>query len=111
MMFFAIRHKPTGGFMPQAATRRGGFTHDEPSVHFPPRMFTREQDAKCALTWWLKGVTSVTAGYNGWDGDYDEQWDTKMPTVDSEWMAERTAEDFEVVKVEITQQIAMAPQP
>ncbi len=59
MKYFAIRQKKTGFFLPQSdRTVRAGHTHMEPRhpEAVPPRLFTREQDAKCALTWWLKGV-------------------------------------------------------
>ena len=90
---FAIRHKPSGGFLPVV---RYGYTHSEPSETAIPRLFTTRGGAQRALTWWLKGITVVrmlAAGFS-WDGpnDPEEDWDTKA-------MPERKAEDMEVVPV------------
>lgn len=95
--FFAIRHKPTGWFLPQRSDMKGGgHTKDEPTPFQPPRLFTRKQDAQCALKWWLKGETNVKMGrhYDSWSGgyEYDEDWNTvKVPY--------RKEEEMEVVKV------------
>ena len=94
---WVIRHKPTGHVMPQSSRKKHGYTHDEPvplESHHCPRLFAREQDAKTALTWWLKGETSVR--YSGdYYGEIDEDWHTE-PVV------ERKAEDFEVVPMELS---------
>lgn len=92
MTYYAIRHIPTGHFLPATARRRG-FTYDEPSHPglFPPRMFTSLGAAKVALTWWLKGHTSVhRSGSSDWGDDYDEYWHTEAKV-------ERRREDMEVV--------------
>lgn len=100
---WAIRHKPTGHFMPQSSKKRHGYTHDEPvtldNSHHCPRLFAREQDAKTALTWWLKGETTVDPiqhGVNAW-GEYDD-WGGDWHTHE---VADRKAEDFEVVRLRI----------
>lgn len=113
MRYFAIRHKPTGNYMPQSdRTIRAGFTHHEPRhpEAAAPRLFTREQDAKVALTWWLKGVTTadrishgtnVFGEYDDWGGDFH----TRLVTdEDAERyaMVPRRAEDMEVVPVVVT---------
>ena len=71
--YFIIRHNPTGYFMP-ATQRKRGYTHDEPtsSTIAAPRLFRREQDAKCALTHWLNGKYTVTSHYNDWNDEYEE---------------------------------------
>lgn len=102
---WAIRHKPTGSFMPQSNKKRHGYTHDEPksldNSTVCPRLFGREQDAKTALSWWLKGETTMR--YSGglhtdvWgeaDDDFGEDWHTEP-------VAARKAEDFEIVSVEL----------
>lgn len=97
---WAIIHLPTGKFLPQSSRKRQGYTHDEPvpmeDSNGCPRLFGREQDAKTALTWWLKGETTVTMSrYQSMDGvEYDEEWNTAP-------RADRKAEDFTVVKLEI----------
>lgn len=47
---------------------RAGFTHMEPRdiAIVPPRLFRRKQDAKCALTHWLDGVTSCDITGENW---------------------------------------------
>lgn len=58
MIYYAIRHKPTGGFLPQGnKKRRGGFTNDEPVLATvrPPRLFMKPHHAADALRWWLEG--------------------------------------------------------
>ncbi len=72
MIYYAIKHEPTGRFLP-ATKRRRGFTNDEPesTVLWPPRLFPRRRDAEIALKWWLKGEVTreVTKDYYG---DVDE---------------------------------------
>jgi len=51
--FFAIRHRPTGRFLP--ALNSYGFTRCEPSATDPPRLFSRQSSASQALNWWLEG--------------------------------------------------------
>lgn len=103
MMFerWAIRQKSTGYYLPESSRKRQGYTGDEPVTmesHFCPRLFAREQDAKTALTWWLKGVTSCTLHrhYDGYFGgyEYDEDWHTQK-------IEERNADDMEIVKLKI----------
>jgi hypothetical protein len=54
MIFYAIRHKPTGDYLP--ANPRSGNTTVNPSPYQPPRLFRHESKARCALNWWLKGI-------------------------------------------------------
>lgn len=63
MIRYVIRHKPSGGFLPEVGPRMG-YTGTEPIImdkgHWCPRLFGRKQDAETALTWWLKGITTRT---------------------------------------------------
>ncbi len=55
-MYYAIRHKPTGHFLP-GSKRRAGFTNDkltDPSKT-APRLFNKRHYAQSALDWWLDG--------------------------------------------------------
>lgn len=58
---YAIRHKPTGYYLPNRWTWRPraprGFTYDEPAPidERPPRLFASARDANNALTCWVKG--------------------------------------------------------
>jgi len=100
MKLWAIRHKPTGLFLPELHKPvRGGYTHTEPTSmsERPLRLFITERGAKNALWWWLGGPVSVRIrSFDTSDGfDTDEQWSTtKKP--------ERKAEDMEVIQVELT---------
>ena len=88
--YWVIRHKPSGGYLPGLPSGlRAGYTHTEPELHSVPRLFADKGAARRALTWWLKGVTSVHRSRD-WDGDYDETWH-------EEAMPERKLEDMEVV--------------
>lgn len=99
MRYFAILHKSTGFYLPPALGAGGrGFTYQEPAdpAIRAPRLFTSEGAAKTALTWWLKGITTVTHTaadwFNGEDGD--EHWHTAP-------VADRRAEDMEVVALHL----------
>lgn len=100
VQLYALRHVD-GRYLPPGRGRNGrGFTHQEPLPPeqmeiWPPRLFHTEGAAKIALTWWLRGVTSVTVtgGYSDWeDYDVDENWHTEP-------MPERRREDWRVVPV------------
>jgi hypothetical protein len=71
MNYFAIMEKETGFFLPMGRGSGGrGFTAVDfvsPLIQ-PPRMFIRVQDAKTALSWWLKGRVSCQQGIDG------DQW-------------------------------------
>lgn len=94
--FFAIRHKPTGHYLPEHGSRkgRGGYTNDEPDPNKPPRMFASKHHAESALIWWLKGIVGVSYHYDSYDGDYDE-----IKTMEP--MPHRKAEDMEIVPVRV----------
>lgn len=91
--------------MPQSSSKKHGYTHDDPAVMYDsnwcPRLFGREQDAKTALTWWLKGDTTMRYSggmhLNVWgdaNDDFSEDWHTQF-------VIERKAEDMEVVKIRL----------
>ncbi len=107
MIKWAIRHKPTGRYLPEVGPRQG-YTGSEPidmgsQSAYCPRLFATASAAKCALTWWLKGITTATYYRNDWLSgiDDDEAWKTWMPEVDPEWMVERRFEDMEIVKLKL----------
>jgi hypothetical protein len=94
MRYFIIRHKPTGFALPFVGR---GATHMEPQdpTVWPPRLFAKEGAAKTALTWWLKGRTSVTYTCgDGWEVEADEHWHTEP-------VEDRRAEGMEVVLVHL----------
>ena len=92
MEFWIIRHKPSGGFLPELSGVRAGYTHTEPQTHGVPRLFTEAAAAKRALTWWLKGTLSVSRYRDDFTMEYDETWH-------EEAMPDRKIEDMEVVSV------------
>ncbi len=54
--FYAVRHKPSGGFLPVIPRRwRDGHTHLEPCTDSPPRLHSTKIGAQRALAQWLKG--------------------------------------------------------
>jgi len=87
--YYAIKHKPSGGFLPQGLRNRG-FTHNEPSTHDPPRLFTNTKGAKCALTWWLKGETIQEWAYD----DYEIMTSRKE---------NRKSEEMEIVEILVSE--------
>ena len=58
---FAIRHKPTGAFLPMRWDKRRGYSFDEPTPGAVPRLLKTEQAAKAALRAWLAGKWVVTS--------------------------------------------------
>lgn len=51
--FLAIRHKPSGGFLP--SVKGYGFTRTEPTLEQPPRLFEKPGPCRQALNRWLEG--------------------------------------------------------
>lgn len=95
MEFWIIRQIATGDYLPEIQGQRGGYTHTEPQGHGVPRLFLSAAAARRALTWWLKGATSVyrTQSSNPESyGEYEEDWTT---TVEEH----RRLEDMEIVSV------------
>lgn len=90
MRVFAIQHKPSGGYLPEVGR---GYTQSIPCVGQIPRLFMSEGSAKCALTWWLKGWTTVTRTRDYFD-EYDEVWHTEP-------ILERKASDMAIVPLDL----------
>ena len=97
MQIFAIRHKPTGKFIPSKMSRNGGsrgWSHWSPGIRDgfgdAPRIFDSEIKAKRALSAWLRGEYEVN------DYDYGHYRNTlKQPK------GQRNVEDMEIVVAEI----------
>lgn len=95
MKAFAIRHKPSGLFLPMRFRKSRGFTHDEPSAGIP-RLFPKRVAAAAALRCWLKGEweESFTQGEYG---EYEPSGpEPKIPKPD------RKPEEMEVVQLTIS---------
>lgn len=65
MNLFAIRHKPSGGFLPwnNRISKRGG-TWVDPSTTLPPRFFYTRRAAVLALRAWLSGKMTYSVDYD-----------------------------------------------
>lgn len=91
MNFFAIRHIPSGGFLP--ALNSYGFTHAEPSRADPPRLFKQKRNATQALKWWLDG--RVMTSYNDADLGGGDSILRSLPAPG------RISTDMEIVEVKL----------
>ena len=92
MNVWAIKQKDTGLFLPDVASR--GKTQVEPCSNDVPRLFTTRKGARCALTWWKKGITYITRTRD-WDGyALDESWDLDE-------RPKRAGVEMEVVEMEL----------
>jgi hypothetical protein len=90
MIYYAIRHKPTGYYMPAGDRRH---TKEEPKKDCIPRLFKCKSDAKLALIWWLQGVTyTIVYDDTGEIGQYERL--IKTP--------HRKAEDMEIVTMQLS---------
>lgn len=98
---YAIRHKPTGGWIPQRYGRGG--SHDEPTLTGSPRLFMSLRAARSFLMQWLKGV-HVRDGYMGDGGERED--DVTIRKVDS-----RKPEEMEIVRFEAQEQAPANPAP
>ena len=98
---YAIRHKPTGGYLPAPQGRGGrGGSHMEPMVFTGnqgkygviPRVWATEKAAKAALWHWLQGKY-VAYRYSSYD-DFEEEIDV-LP------QPHRKEADMEIVPVTV----------
>lgn len=72
MIYYAIRHKPTGFFLPVAKGRTG--SRVEPECNCCPRLFKEERHAKGYLTVWLQGIFE-TGKFQTYEGEWEEDLD------------------------------------
>lgn len=92
---FAIRHKPTGNFLPLTLNNH---TEAEPQPDCIPRLFDSRASASSALSRWLEGIWSLN--HYRTSGDWGDEWDYDWgPQIKPE--NPRVKEDMEVVKVEV----------
>lgn len=108
-MLFAIRHKPTGFFLPNPKGKGGNggsFVEPVDGNEEVPRLFHKKQSAKAALTAWLRGHHYATWGYDDGDGfswgsgQYVEDISVKP-------VPGRNKEDMEIVAFQLVE----CPQP
>lgn len=97
---YAVRHNPTGGFIPRSTGRQGrGGSHLEPvppesSGHARPRFFETARAARVFLSGWVKGKVISSSGYDSFTGEY---WDSLNVVP----VPGRSAGDMEVVEFSV----------
>lgn len=101
--FWLIRHKPTGGYLPEPTGRMGrGGSHVEPVMHTDtatePRLFHTERAAKIALGTWLKGKYVAKRGSYAGGPDFIEEYyeDVEIVGVPS-----RKREEMEIISADL----------
>lgn len=111
MKVYAIRHIPTGRFMPVPTGKNGsGSSYWDPvdiafdgegNVTTVPRLFPLRRSASSALTQWLRGrhVPVTSSEYNEFRGIYE------IYTVGAEAVPDpsRKADDVEIVAFELVE--------
>lgn len=96
MKAYAVRHKPSGMFIPRLETgRRRGGSRLEPSDKREPRLFFNKISARAFLSQWLLGVFERTS-YQSYSGDYEE--DIKIIE-----QPHRHKEDMEIVEFDLVE--------
>ena len=104
MIYYAIKHMPTGGYLPQLRRKRG-HTHTEPLPleGAVPRLHHTERGAKVALWYWLKGT---------WREDYNTgDWGTSEYCGNfPKKQLERKREDMQIVKMRVKEWMAIKEQ-
>ncbi len=96
--FWAIRHAPTGHYLPEPAGRMGrGGSHVEPvavSDADRARLFPSKIAASRALGAWLRGKVHHSSGYDSFSGEY---WETnELRPVPS-----RKRDEMDIVEIEV----------
>lgn len=95
---FAIRHKPTGHYLPDPDRIQWRKSHVEPvdcSGEINPRLFHTELSAKRALSAWLQGKWKADMYWEseGWEYPSYQVQDVPVPTA----VPHRVKEEMEVV--------------
>jgi len=98
MIFYAIKHIPTGNLMPQSMQARS--TQWDPNVpnHLePPRLFTSSRNAKLSGARWGQGIAK-----RAWE-EYNDGYrtDIKSAGIYYEEVPGRNSSSLRIVKVEV----------
>lgn len=92
--FFAIRHNPTGGYLPTLPRgRRNGYSFSEPEKPDEtntPRLHHTLTEARIVLTVWLQGQQ-----FYSYDGDGCTSFDKLVP------IPSRKREEMEIVRINL----------
>jgi len=103
MIYYMVRHKATGEFMPELKRTRG-YSHWNPAkvdtvetlgkkVLGVPRLFANRKKAHNTIVQWNACPNSYVRGSHSYDGEWDEDLNVKPDG--------RTKEDLEIVEVNI----------
>lgn len=98
MIYYAIKHVPTGKFLPVLTKqRKRGFSFTEPTSleDAVPRLHLTCKSATAALRAWLKGTWKDSYDYTLDGPDYCGPEPTSVPS--------RHSTEFEVVRLEVSQ--------
>lgn len=60
MKLYAIKHIPSGGYLPPGGKGKDGHAHQDPSSTRAPRLFVKESDARQAMRCYVSGKWVVT---------------------------------------------------
>lgn len=96
MKAYAVRHKPSGMFIPRLETgkRRGG-SYLEPTNDREPRLFFNRLSARAFLSNWLQGIMK-SKEYQDMSGD----WDVVTEVIPQ---PHRHKEDMEIVEFNLVE--------
>lgn len=110
VIYYALRHKPTGKYMPARMTKAGraGWSWWDPaSMHNSgvgpqPRLFTTPIAVKNAAAMWLKGTASAVTSTD-WESGH-----TEVEGVAYDKVKGRKRDDLEIIEFELVQKSVTA---
>lgn len=94
---YAIRHNPSGGFLPMRWKSSRGYSFDNPTTKEVPRLFKSKRSAERALTAWLMGEWK-----REWVSDNDWEVNDGYYAGVPDKVESRKREDMEVVPVTLS---------
>jgi len=97
-VYYAVKHLPTGKFLPCRGSARKGATHLELSDTEPPRLFEKHGHARLSMKNWASGPQYVRWESYGDGGDVEENWYTDPKP-------ERKLDELQVVEMILTEKI------
>lgn len=95
---YAIRHIPTGHYLPMSFTRGHRHSHDEPTPNCIPRLFPNKHSAQSALTQWLRGKWELNTYRESEGWEYPSY---AVQELEVEPAPSRKAEEMEIVTMSI----------
>lgn len=95
MFLYAIRHKPSGLFLPNSPKQQ---TYTNPTANCIPRLFKKKSHAKCALTAWLAGKFRWRSSTSSWEFSTPDEVELIIDPV-----PDRKPDDMEIVILTLTE--------